>query len=1403
MNKIVPPLLSRHALSLAIAGALSMSLATAQAADSDRLVADGTQLGVSAGHIETFGDYAHALEAINGGSIVATDTDLVTHGLRANGMFADGSGSEVELNTGSIVVDGASASGGLARNSGQLTVDVVDITVTGPDSHGMGAFSGGQVTVRNSDIQVSGTAGHGVDARNTGSRVEVSDSRIDVNGTGASGMFADDGGQLSAERVNIHTDGDRTYGVLLGSGSLEMRSSSITTAGDYASGVLATSGAQANIEDTRIETTGSFNAALHSSGNSMIVANGVDISTMGTTAVGVQASGSGGVVVFNGGQIITSGINSDGARVSSGGHLEIGRDGSGAGTLIQTNADNSRGAWIANGTARIDGATIEINGGRGTGVVGSAGVVTSQGGDALVTDTAIITHGYWADGLDVEGDSSMTVRDSSVLTTGDSAKGAVAYGGNGSLLLDNVSIRTEGAGARGVVSSGVSAGLSSSVTMHGGSITTTGAGSIGAQSAAGAVMQLSQLSIDATATGVQAIGASRVDLSDVDVLTHEDYAHAVEATGAGATVTGSNIRATTEGDHAYGLRANNGGSVDVNGVTVNTEGSYAHGAVADTAGSSLTLSSADITTTGDVAMGGRAYDGGVVALTDVRLTTHGNGAYGLDAMGAGSHLQANNVRVETFGTNAGDTTASGVVAEWGGQVDIRSSQVVTHGGSSIGLLAQVAGNLGDADTVLNAANVQVLTEGDNAFGAMACSLVVGSGDGCASPIHSGAAVDGARAFLDLSDSRIETLGSGSHGLYAYGPAGASIIANGSSVLTRGDGAHGVVAEYDAGVELGDSHVRAEGIGAVGAHVIGSTLDMAGGTLVSVQDSAIRSDAGNINLSAAASISGGNGVFVEQVGDAATTVRMDDRVVAVGDVVFGSGATTGATSLNIDRASTWAGKTNGAVDDLQLANGSSWLMTGDSMVGQLLLNDSMIAFQAPDANDFKTLTVAGDFVSNGGTLLMNTVLGDDLSASDKLHVLGNTSGQANVAVNNVGGVGAQTMDGIQIIEVDGASNAEFNLSGRAVGGQYEYFLFKGGKTDPNDGDWYLRSELPPVVQPDPCELDPSAPGCTIGPVDPPPAPVLRPEIGAYLANQSVAVGMFQHAMHDRLGEPNLAERLKDDDKLGGVWARVTRNQIDYGVGEGQVDVSSDSSLLQIGSDIARWGQTSRGQIGVMAAAGQANSTATSALTGYAAKGKVDGVALGVYGNWFARPAEATGTYIDAWLQAGRYKNSVHGDGLVEERYDANTLTGSVEIGYAWKVFANETRAFYLEPQTQVVYTDYDGDDHIEANGTVVSVEQGGGLTTRVGLRAYGHAIGMEGNRVQPFVTANWYHHSKITSVAFDGEALEGGTPKDRYELKVGAQLQLDSGWTGWGHFSGQSGKDGYRDIGGQVGLKYSW
>ncbi|TGQ65294.1 autotransporter outer membrane beta-barrel domain-containing protein, partial [Mesorhizobium sp. M8A.F.Ca.ET.207.01.1.1] len=93
----------------------------------------------------------------------------------------------------------------------------------------------------------------------------------------------------------------------------------------------------------------------------------------------------------------------------------------------------------------------------------------------------------------------------------------------------------------------------------------------------------------------------------------------------------------------------------------------------------------------------------------------------------------------------------------------------------------------------------------------------------------------------------------------------------------------------------------------------------------------------------------------------------------------------------------------------------------------------------------------------------------------LHVRGDTSGDALIAVKNIGGVGAPTVDGIPLIEIDGASRANYALSGRAVGGSYEYFLFQGGLADPSDGNWYLRSQWFDV-----CQDNPAAPGCAVDP-----------------------------------------------------------------------------------------------------------------------------------------------------------------------------------------------------------------------------------------------------------------------------------------------------------------------------------
>ncbi|WP_223494224.1 autotransporter outer membrane beta-barrel domain-containing protein [Stenotrophomonas indicatrix] len=464
--------------------------------------------------------------------------------------------------------------------------------------------------------------------------------------------------------------------------------------------------------------------------------------------------------------------------------------------------------------------------------------------------------------------------------------------------------------------------------------------------------------------------------------------------------------------------------------------------------------------------------------------------------------------------------------------------------------------------------------------------------------------------------------------------------------------------------------------------------------------------------------------------------------------------------------------------------STWLMTGDSNVGHLTLGAGGTVALG-NGSSFNTLSLDA-FTGNGGTLLFNTQLGDDSSLTDKLVIAGDANGQADVRVLNAGGAGAKTDRGIELIDIGGASNAQFDLVGRAVGGHYEYFLVKDA-----NGNWYLRSELGGA--PDPCLADPTLPECKpIDPVDPvdPPPPVLRPEAGAYLANQFALDQMLRHTYRDRQGGAAAADGIRG-------WARVDATQSKLGAVDDQLDLRVDRSRLQLGADIGVF-DDGRGRIGVMGTAARSSATSRSDLTGFSARGKVEGGALGVYGNW-ANDA----MYVDASVQRGQFRNRVQGDGLAEERYDSDIWQSSVEAGYRFGIGQIGTTALSLQPELQLVYTDAKTDVHTETNGTVVRAAGNSGLSGRAGLRLQGESRSAAGASVSPYLAANWYRDGAGNGIAFDDEVLKAGIPRNRYELSAGARLEFRSGLSAWGGFGVMRGDSGYREATANLSVAYTW
>ncbi|WP_313440134.1 autotransporter outer membrane beta-barrel domain-containing protein [Stenotrophomonas sp.] len=354
-----------------------------------------------------------------------------------------------------------------------------------------------------------------------------------------------------------------------------------------------------------------------------------------------------------------------------------------------------------------------------------------------------------------------------------------------------------------------------------------------------------------------------------------------------------------------------------------------------------------------------------------------------------------------------------------------------------------------------------------------------------------------------------------------------------------------------------------------------------------------------------------------------------------------------------------------------------------------------------------------------------------------------------------------------------------------------------REDATDGGWYLRSQL--ATSPDPCLADPTLPQCRpivdpidpIDPVDPVlPIPVLRPEPGAYLANQFAVDQLLRHQWRDRQGGS------RADDGVRG-WARVDGTQSKLSAVEDQLDLRVDRSRLQLGADLGVF-DDGHGRVGVMGTVAQSSATSRSLLTGYSAKGKVEGGALGVYGSW-----SSDALYVDASVQRGQFRNRVQGEGLAEERYDSDIWQSSLEAGYRFGVGQIGSTALSLQPELQLVYTDATTDRHTEATGTVVRSLGDSGLSGRVGLRLQGEGRSATGASVSPYVVANWYRDGASNGMAFDDEALKASVPRNRYEVNAGARVNFRSGLSAWGGLGVMRGDHGYREATANVSVAYAW
>ncbi|EPM0023606.1 autotransporter outer membrane beta-barrel domain-containing protein [Citrobacter farmeri] len=751
-----------------------------------------------------------------------------------------------------------------------------------------------------------------------------------------------------------------------------------------------------------------------------------------------------------------------------------------------------------------------------------------------------------------------------------------------------------------------------------------------------------------------------------------------------------------------------------------------------------------------------------------------------------SAASLSNSSIETFGYSGQGVYVSSKFALTMDDVDI-----TVHGDRTNGLKASAGNN--STQPTLTASDIDITMSGKDSVGVMNDRAntylndirLMLSGDN-STALSVGTTNVASTAQIENLTARVT--GNNSTGMFIGGSP--DIRFNNSSISMAGNNSNGIAVGYlsmitHSALPMVDSHIETQDGYALRSINADLDLDLTRSTL-----------AGRTGGEAGIAVNvEDNGAYQSGVVD----VTASDNSHIFGDTVSQS-INAAALNLTLNTASTMTGRMVRG-NSMALDDTSRWNVTGDSDV-TTLSNLGTVAFTAPgDDGAFKTVTV-GDYLG-GGTLIMNTALGDDSSATDRLIVSGNTAGTTKLYVNNVNGSGTTTVNGIEVISVGGQSDGLFTLENRALAGAYEYFLHQ------DNGDWYLRSALAPEPpqpqepdQPQEPEHTGEQPSTPVSPAQPTPEPtpvqdaqIYRPEAGAYLANMAAANRLFSHSLKDREGR---AENSS-------MWLRQSAFRNNSRDGSGQLQMGSNNYVVQGGGELwnGQPGEQDRLGVGVMAGYGYSNGNTHSSKSHYDAKNSVQGYSAGAYATWYQNAESLNGGYADSWLQYSWMRASVNGEGQVGENYGIKGLSASLEGGYRQPLHQSTSGAFFITPQAQVIWSGMKADRHQEVNGT--RVEGSGNAQTRLGLNLSYDALDEQesGKLYTVYGEVNWLHSTNNANVTMDNVRVEQAGSRNLGEVKLGFEGQPTEALTLWTNLAQRVGTEHYTDTSVNVGIKYQF
>ncbi|EEU0316025.1 autotransporter outer membrane beta-barrel domain-containing protein [Escherichia coli] len=767
--------------------------------------------------------------------------------------------------------------------------------------------------------------------------------------------------------------------------------------------------------------------------------------------------------------------------------------------------------------------------------------------------------------------------------------------------------------------------------------------------------------------------------------------------------------------------------------------------------------------------------------------------------------------------------------------------IVITGDYSIGLLSQTSGNL-NTDTIIrvnsdgsvtpsfsDGDDTFIVTAGNHAVGVLACASP-GSARACVSSLDEESTTDtgsnenNAIAKLDMAKGEITTHGTESYAAYANGTVvkagdtldytNASVTLTDVDITTHGDNAHAIAARQGT-VSFNQGEIYTTGPDAATAKIYnGGTVTLKNTSAVAHQgsgivlESSINGQEATVDILSGSSLRSANEILYHKNETSNVTIT-DSEVSSAADVFINNikgHLTVDATNSKITGSANISTDVN-THTYLSLSDNSTWDIKADSTVSNLTVDNSTVYISRADGRDVEPtrLTITENYVGNNGVLHLRTELGADNSATDKVVINGNTSGTTRVKVTNAGGSGAYTLNGIEIISVEGESNGEFIKDSRIFAGAYEYSLTRGN-TEATNKNWYLTN-FQATSGGETNSGGSSAP--TVAPT-----PVLRLEAGSYVANLAAANTLFVMPLNDRAGEMRYIDPVTEQERSSRLWLRQIGGHNAWRDSNGQLRTTSHRYVSQLGAELLTGGFTDSDswRLGVMAGYARDYNSTHSSVSDYRSKGSVRGYCAGLYATWFADDISKKGAYIDAWAQYSWFKNSVKGDELAYESYSAKGATVSLEAGYGFalnKSFGLEAAKYtwIFQPQAQAIWMGVDHNAHTEANGSRIENDANNNIQTRLGFRTFIRTqeknSGPHGDDFEPFVEMNWIHNSKDFAVSMNGVKVEQDGASNLGEIKLGVNGNLNPAASVWGNVGVQLGDNGYNDTAVMVGLKYKF